>query len=108
MSASSITCSKISVGADGGYCINCGDHTSHEPRSGKLDKTRRVKLEGLMRRVMESLGQSWASPAPEDAEGFNAELALGEGTERRVYRFWEGALEDQPELEAAVRELEVI
>jgi hypothetical protein len=99
---------EIAVGADGGYCVNCGDHTSHEPRSGKLDKTRRAKLEGLMGRVVERLGQSWTSPAPEGAEGFNAELAMGEGAARRVFRFWEGALEEEPELEAAVRELEVI
>jgi hypothetical protein len=99
---------EISVRADGGFCINCGDHTSHEPRTGKLDKARRTTLEGLMTRVVERLGQSWTSPAPEDAEGFNAVLALGEGPEQLVYRFWEGALEEQPELEAAVRELEVI
>jgi hypothetical protein len=99
---------EISVRADGGFCVNCGDHTSHEPRTGKLDKTQQAKLEGLIGRVVERLGESWTSPAPEDAEGFNAELALGEGTERRVYRFWEGALEEQPELAAALRELEVI
>ncbi len=99
---------EIAVGTDGGYCVNCGDHTSHEPRSGTLDKTRRAKLEAVMGRAVECLGQSWTSPAPEGAEGFNAELALGEGAARRVFRFWEGALGEQPELEAAVRELEVI
>jgi hypothetical protein len=99
---------EIAVGADGGYCINCGDHTSHEPRTGKLDRAQRTRLESLLRPVSERLGRSWECPAPEEAEGFMAELALGEGAQRHHYRFWEGALEEQPELKAAVRELEVI
>ncbi len=99
---------EIAVGADGSYCVNCGDHTSHEPRTGKLDRARRTRLESLIGPVAERLGPAWECPAPAEAEGFMAELSLGEGAQRRLYRFWEGALEEQPELKAAVRELELI
>jgi hypothetical protein len=99
---------EIAVGADGGYCINCGDHTSHKPRSGRLDRAHRTRLESLIQPLAKRLGRSWEYPAPEGAEGFMAELDLGDGAERRAYRFWEGALEEQPELKAVVRELEII
>jgi hypothetical protein len=99
---------EISVGADGSYCVNCGDHTSHEPRKGKLDRSSRARLESAMKQAAERLGSSWECPAPEGAEGFMAELNLGEGSGRYRYRFWEGALEEQPELKAAVRELEIV
>jgi hypothetical protein len=37
-----------------------------------------------------------------------AELTVGDGLTVRHYRFWEGALDEEPDLKALVRELEVI
>jgi hypothetical protein len=69
-----------------------------------LDKVQRERLAA----ALAPLGPSRDHPAPADAPGFMAELTLGEGADARVFRFWEGALDEEPQLQAAVRELEVI
>ena len=95
---------EIDVGTDGCFVVNSGDHTSHEPRLGTLTPSQGAKLNGLLHR----LGGPRDHPAPEGASGFMAVLTLGEGGQTRVFRFWEGALAEDPGLEAVVRALEVL
>jgi hypothetical protein len=94
----------VRVDHDGGYVVNTGDHTSHEPRSGTLGQAQRERLAG----ALESLGASRDLPAPEGADGFMATLTVGSGADARVFHFWEGALEEDTALRAAVRELDLI
>ena len=54
------------------------------------------------------MGSPRDHPAPDGAVGFMAELTLGESAKAQVFRFWEGAMEDEPTLEAVVSELEMI
>ncbi len=95
---------EITVGSDGAFVVNSGDHTSHKPRHGMLDQVQRERLTA----VLAGLGPSRDHPAPAGAPGFMAALTLGEGADARVFRFWEGALDEEPQLRAAVRELDVI
>ena len=95
---------EIQVAANGDFEINSGDYTSHEPRRGRLSPDQRAKLSGLLGR----LGQPRSHPAPAGASGFMATLTLGGPGEARTYRFWEGALADDPALGAVVRALEVL
>lgn len=95
---------EITVGSDGAFVVNSGDHTSHKPRHGMLDQVQRERLTA----VLAGLGPSRDHPAPAGAPGFMAALTLGEGADVRVFRFWEGALDEEPQLRAAVRELDVI
>lgn len=77
---------------------------SLEPRHGTLDGRRREHLLALLG----ALGSPRDHPAPDGAVGFMAELTLGESAKAQVFRFWEGAMEDEPTLEAVVSELEMI
>lgn len=95
---------EITVDAGGHYRIDSGDYTSHSPRTGALDPPRVEALAGLI----EALGNPREHPAPEGASGFMATLTLGEGNGERRWRFWEGALAEDPALERLVRFLEVI
>lgn len=94
----------IEIASDGGWVIDSGDYTSHEPRQGQLDAAHRERILALL----SELGESRALPAPEDATGFVAELTIGAGPTVRHYRFWEGALATAPALAALVREIETI
>lgn len=94
----------IDIAADGGYVIDSGDYTSHKPRHGTLSTAHRERIAALLG----ALGDSRDHPAPAGVEGFVAELTIGDGPTVRHYRFWEGALATAPDLEALVRELEVI
>lgn len=94
----------IDVAADGSFVIESGDYTSHPPRKGALDAEQQTRLEA----AIAALGDSRDHPAPEGAPGFLAELTVGDGPRVAHYRFWEGALEGEPDLRQLVRELEVI
>ncbi|MCF7984894.1 MAG: hypothetical protein K9L70_10860 [Thiohalocapsa sp.] len=94
----------IDVDADGGFVIDYGDYTSRKPISGKVDDEQRTRLLQLLKQ----LGASREHPAPEGASGFIAELTVGDGPTVRHYRFWEGALDDEPDIKDLVRELEVL
>ena len=94
----------IDVDAAGNFVIDFGDHTSHKPTRGTIDGAHRARLS----KALEALGPPREHPAPEGATGFIAELAVGSGPTLRHYRFWGGALEDEPDLKALVRELEVL
>lgn len=95
---------QIEVSATGDFEINSGDHTSHEPRRGALSAGQRAGLGNLLER----LGEDREYPAPAGASGFIATLAFGGREQGRVFRFWEGALTEDPGLEAVVRALEVL
>lgn len=94
----------IQIDADGAYRIDCGDHASHEPRRGRLSAEEIARLTSLI----DALGAPREHPAPAGATGFIAELALGAAPDSRVYRFWEGALEEEADLVPLIRALEVI
>jgi hypothetical protein len=94
----------ITVDGDGSFCIDCGDYTSRAPKHGTIDQAQRKQLLA----ALDGLGDSRTHPAPEGASGFVAELTVGDGPTVRHYRFWEGVLEEQPDLKALVRTLEVL
>jgi hypothetical protein len=94
----------IDVHADGGFVIDYGDYSSHKPTRGMVDDAQRSRIVS----ALAALGDSREHPAPEGATGFMAELTVGDGPTVRHYRFWEGALDDEPDLNALVRELEVL
>lgn len=95
---------EIAVTAHGDFEINSGDHTSHEPRRGTLTAPQRANLASLLGQ----LGGAREHPAPAGASGFMATLTLGGEGQAQVFRFWEGALVEDPSLEAVVRALEVL
>jgi len=95
---------EITIDDAGAFVINSGDHNSHEPRHGTLSRNQREQLLA----ALEGLGEPREHPAPEGAADFTAQLILGKGPQARRYRYWEGALEEDPALQAAVRELELI
>ncbi|KAA6187938.1 hypothetical protein F2Q65_00025 [Thiohalocapsa marina] len=94
----------IQVEPDGVFTIDQGDYTSHKPSRGQVDKEHQQRL----RRALDALGEARDHPAPDGASGFIAELTIGDGADARRYRFWEGALAQQADLNALVRELEVL
>jgi hypothetical protein len=94
----------IDIAGDGSYCIDCGDYTSRKPKHGTLDAEHRVRIENCLA----ALNEPREHPAPDGVDGFLAELTVGDGPNVRHYRFWEGALDEEPDLKALVRELEVI
>jgi signal transduction histidine kinase len=95
---------EINIDPAGAFVVNSGEHTSHEPRAGTLTSEQRERL----LKVLGGLGNAREHPAPEGAPGFMAELTLGEGGAARTFRFWEGALDQEPDLKVVVRELELI
>jgi hypothetical protein len=95
---------EIEVAADGCFMINSGDHTSHEPRRGILTPDQRSDLIALLER----LGGAREHPAPAEASGFMATMTLGDVGQGHKFGFWEGALVEDPDLEALVRALEVL
>jgi hypothetical protein len=95
---------EIRVRPDGRYRMEVGTYTSHPPREGVLTDIQAAELN----HALDDLGAPHDHPAPEDAAGFVAELTVGEGRDAAVYRFWEGALADEPELKSVVRFLETL
>jgi hypothetical protein len=95
---------NIDVEPDGTFSIDYGDYTSHKPAQGSIDQAHRERLNA----ALNALGESAEYPAPQGASGFMAELSIGEGATQRHFRFWEGALAQQPELNDLIRALEVL
>lgn len=94
----------IDVTADGGFVIDAGDYTSHKPTTGTLSQAQAQELAALAAR----LGPPREHPAPAGATGFVAELIVGDGPTVHHYRFWEGALDEEPDIRDLVRALEVL
>jgi hypothetical protein len=95
---------NIDVTESGTFTIDYGDYTSHKPTKGKLDQAHAEQLADAVAK----LGEPREHPAPAGATGFVAELTVGDGPPVRHYRFWEGALDEEPDLKALVRLLEVL
>jgi hypothetical protein len=56
--------------------------------------------------AVRALGIPREHPMPEGATAFEARLTIGEPGAEAVYAFWEGALAEDAELNALVRQLE--
>ncbi|WP_254045146.1 hypothetical protein [Thiohalocapsa sp. ML1] len=95
---------NIDVAEDGSFIIDAGDYTSHKPVHGAVSPAQMEELGALLA----ALGEPAEHPAPEDANGFTAELTVGNGPAVRHWRFWEGAMDQVPELSRLVRALEVL
>ncbi len=95
---------EISVSAAGEYVVNTGDYASHTPRQGLLKGEHMAQLMA----ALEQLGEAREHPAPEGTSGFVAELVVGSGPGTRVYHFWEGALDEEPDLKSIVHQLDLI
>lgn len=93
---------KISIGSDGGYVVDSGTYTSQPPRKGQLDAGQEEQLIDAIRQ----LGIPREHPMPEGGNAFEAQLVVGEPGAEATYVFWEGALEEDPELNALIRLLE--
>ncbi|WP_295542243.1 hypothetical protein [uncultured Thiohalocapsa sp.] len=95
---------NIEVTEDGRFTIDAGDYTSHKPTAGTLERAQAEALAALSAQ----LGPPRAHPAPAGASGFVAELTIGDGPTVHHYRFWEGALDAEPDIRNLVRALEVL
>ncbi len=94
----------IDVTEDGAFVIDAGDYTSHKPAQGELSRHQAEQLADLLQR----LGPPREHTAPAGATGFAAELTIGDGPAVHHYRFWEGALDEEPDIRDLVRALEVL
>ena len=96
---------EITIDASGRYHISGGTYTSDRPRSGQLTPDQEQALE----HAIEGLGQPVEHPAPEDAaEAFLSQLTLGAGDSVQIYPFWQGALQEDPQLQHLIQLLEMI
>jgi hypothetical protein len=95
---------RIEIDGDGNYTVHTGTYTTQKPRSGKLT----AEQESELQQAVSSLGSFSEHPKPGGGQAFQAKLAVGEGEQQMVYRFWEGALEEDEKLASLIRQLEVI
>ena len=94
---------KISVAGDGGFVVESGGYyTTQEPRKGQLSEVQGTQLLAAIR----ALGLPREHPMPEGTTAFEAHLTVGAPGEEASYAFWEGALEEDAELNTLVRMLE--
>ncbi len=95
---------KISIASDGAFTVDSGTYTSEPPRSGQLTDLQEA---GLIDAIKQ-LGIPREHPMPEGATAFEAQLTVGELGAEANYVFWEGALEEDAQLNVLVRRLEQI
>ncbi|MEW8052410.1 MAG: hypothetical protein AB2792_19145 [Candidatus Thiodiazotropha sp.] len=95
---------RIEIDGDGNYTVHTGTYATQKPRSGKLT----TQQESELQNAIASLKSFSEDPKSGDGQAFQAKLVVGEGEQQVVYRFWEGALEQDKMLAALVRQLEVI
>lgn len=95
---------KIHINADGHYSVEDGTYTTEPPRSGELTDAQSAQILAAVK----DLGIPREHPMPAGATAFEARLAVGEPGGEAVYAFWEGALEQDAELNALVRLLETL
>jgi hypothetical protein len=93
---------KISVAGNGDFVVESETYTTQEPRRGRLSE---AQGEALLAAI-EALGLPREHPLPEGATAFEAQLTVGAPGHEANYVFWEGALEDDPPLNALIRLLE--
>jgi hypothetical protein len=95
---------RIEIDVDGNYVVYTGSYAAQKPRSGKLTAHQASELQ----HAVASLGTSIEHPGLGEGQAFEAKLIVGEGEQPIVYRFWEGALEEDEKRSTLVRQLEVI
>lgn len=93
---------RICIDQSGGFVVDSGTYTSQPPRKGQLD----AGLEQQIVQAIEDLGIPRAHPMPEGATAFEAHLTVGEPGSEAHYVFWEGALEEDAQLNSLIRLLE--
>jgi len=94
----------IQVDNNGHYVIDSGTYTSQEPRQGDLAE----EMKGQILAALQALGLPRDHPLPEGSTAFMAQLTVGEQDAAATYRFWEGALEQDPALNRLIRLLEIL
>jgi hypothetical protein len=94
----------IEIDEDGDYTVHTGTYATQKPRSGKLTPHQVSDLEN----AVASLGTLSMQPPHGEGRAFQAKLVVGKGEQQVVFRFWEGALEEDQKLASLVRQLEVI
>ena len=95
---------RIDIRETGEFVVDSGTYTSQKPRRGRLTA---AQEEGL-RAALRALGIPREHPLPPGATAFEARLTVGAEGEAAIYTFWEGALEEDAELNRVVRLLEVL
>ncbi len=94
----------ITVDESGDFVVESGSYTSQAPRKGHLGEQQQEQLITAIK----ALGVPREHPMPEGVEAFEAQLTVGPPGQQANYVFWEGALEDDDELRALIRLLEVL
>ena len=95
---------EVKIMSTGEYEVNSGTYTTEPPRKGKLTTDQEVELLAAIK----ALGIPNEHPVPPGGNAFEAHLTIGAEDEAVTYSFWEGALEDDPQLNAFVRLLEML
>lgn len=95
---------RIQIRDTGQFIVDSGTYTTQKPRSGKLS----VAQERDLMAALEALGIPREHPLPQGATAFEARLTVGAEGEAATYTFWEGALEEDAELNRVVRLLELL
>ena len=93
---------KIHIGGDGRYSVESGTYETKPPRHGELNDRQEQQLLDAIKQ----LGIPREHPVPEGSAAFEARLSVGEPGSEAVYSFWEGALEEDAELNTLIRLLE--
>jgi len=94
----------VEIGSTGEYVIQRGTYTSQPPRSGLLTMLQEDELLD----AIQTLGTPCEHPMPEGAAAFEARLIVGKEGNAVTYKFWEGALEEDVELNSLVQLLEML
>lgn len=95
---------KIRVDGSGAYVVESGTYTSSPPRKGQLTDEQEQQIVAAIK----ALGTPRPHPMPKGAGAFEAHLSVGAPGEEAEYVFWEGALEEDAELTALIRQLEML
>lgn len=93
---------KIVIDQDGDFVIHSGTYATLAPRTGTLDASQRAEI----LEAVQALGTPTAHPMPTEGHAFEAQLTVGTPGQESTYVFWEGALEEDPELNDLIRKLE--
>ena len=94
----------VEVQSTGEYVVSSGTYTTEPPRRGRLTEAQEHELLSAIK----ALGIPKEHPVPKGGNAFEARLRIGEEGEAVIYPFWEGALEEDANLENLVRLLEML
>ena len=93
---------EVRISDTGEYEVNSGTYTTEPPRKGRLTAGQESGLVDAIR----ALGIPGAHPVPQGGTACEAHLTIGKEGEAVTYAFWEGALEEDPGLNALIQLLE--